>query len=164
MPASGELTISAAGFESQNLHWTAAAKEMIVVLRPATVTSEVTVSANRINTRVTESATSVVILAPADLAATAALTTDDTLRQVPGFSLFRRSGSRTANPDHKACRCAGWVQAAPAAPWCWPTASLLTIPLAAGCIGTACRRELSAASKWRAAAFRTSMGQTRLEA
>jgi outer membrane receptor protein involved in Fe transport len=41
---------------------------------------------------------SVVTLSPAELKTTAALTLDDTLRQVPGFALFRRSGSRTANP------------------------------------------------------------------
>src|SRR5262249_11285211 len=34
----------------------------------------------------------------ADLTTTPALVLDDKLRQVPGFSLFRRSGSRTANP------------------------------------------------------------------
>lgn len=33
-----------------------------------------------------------------DLAASPALTADDFLRQVPGFGLFRRSGSLTANP------------------------------------------------------------------
>jgi outer membrane receptor protein involved in Fe transport len=33
-----------------------------------------------------------------ELSATAALTLDDALRQAVGFSLFRRSGSRTANP------------------------------------------------------------------
>jgi outer membrane receptor protein involved in Fe transport len=33
-----------------------------------------------------------------DLKTTAALTLDDALRQVPGFSPFRRSGSRVANP------------------------------------------------------------------
>jgi outer membrane receptor protein involved in Fe transport len=38
------------------------------------------------------------VLSPQDIAATAALTTDDKLRQVAGFSLFRRTDSRTANP------------------------------------------------------------------
>ena len=33
-----------------------------------------------------------------DLATSAAPTLDDALRQVPGFTLFRRTGSRTANP------------------------------------------------------------------
>lgn len=38
------------------------------------------------------------MLSREDLLGTAALTIDDALRQVPGFSLFRRSGSRVANP------------------------------------------------------------------
>jgi outer membrane receptor protein involved in Fe transport len=38
------------------------------------------------------------VLTADDLSTTAALTLDDALRQAPGFSLFRRSGSRTANP------------------------------------------------------------------
>ncbi|MBV9496843.1 MAG: TonB-dependent receptor, partial [Acidobacteria bacterium] len=41
---------------------------------------------------------SVIVLSADDLAATPAATLDDALRQVPGFTLFRRSGSRTANP------------------------------------------------------------------
>src|SRR5439155_8227449 len=43
-------------------------------------------------------AASVAVLSNEDLSTTAALTVDDALRQIPGFSLFRRSGSRTANP------------------------------------------------------------------
>jgi outer membrane receptor protein involved in Fe transport len=40
----------------------------------------------------------VAVLSAQELAASAAPTVDDALRQVPGFSLFRRSGSRYANP------------------------------------------------------------------
>ncbi|HYJ45675.1 MAG TPA: TonB-dependent receptor, partial [Pyrinomonadaceae bacterium] len=43
-------------------------------------------------------AASLATLSRADLATTGAVTLDDALRQVPGFTLFRRSGSRTANP------------------------------------------------------------------
>jgi outer membrane receptor protein involved in Fe transport len=57
-----------------------------------------TVTAARTETRVGDTAASVAVLSTEDLATTAALTLDDALRQVPGFSLFRRSGSRTANP------------------------------------------------------------------
>jgi len=39
-----------------------------------------------------------VLLAPTDLQSTPALATDDVLRQIPGFILFRRQGSRYANP------------------------------------------------------------------
>jgi iron complex outermembrane receptor protein len=41
---------------------------------------------------------STVLLSSAEIDANPALTTDDLLRQVPGFSLFRRSSSRVANP------------------------------------------------------------------
>jgi outer membrane receptor protein involved in Fe transport len=66
---------------------------------PSTVlTEEVTVTATRTERRLGDTAASVAVLSPADLQATAAPTVDDALRQVPGFSLFRRSGSRFANP------------------------------------------------------------------
>ena len=69
------------------------------VLQPANVTVNVKVTAaTRTETRLEETAGSIVVLGQKELETTAALTLDDTLRQVPGFSLFRRSGSRTANP------------------------------------------------------------------
>src|SRR5206468_8977749 len=68
------------------------------VLSPTNVTGEVTVTATRTNTRLEETAASIVVLGPKELETTAAMTLDDSLRQVPGFSLFRRTGSRTANP------------------------------------------------------------------
>lgn len=64
----------------------------------ASVSDEVTVTASRTEQRLGDTASSVVVLSSQELAATAAGTVDDALRQVPGFSLFRRSGSRYANP------------------------------------------------------------------
>jgi outer membrane receptor protein involved in Fe transport len=58
----------------------------------------VTVTATRTETRVADTPASVVVLSRETLAATAAPTLDDALRQVAGFTLFRRSGSRVANP------------------------------------------------------------------
>jgi outer membrane receptor protein involved in Fe transport len=69
-----------------------------IVLAPAPLSEQVTVTATRTGTRLGETAASIVSLSSTDLSTTAAATLDDTLRQVPGFSLFRRSGSRTANP------------------------------------------------------------------
>jgi outer membrane receptor for Fe3+-dicitrate len=40
----------------------------------------------------------VVVISREVLSTTAAATVDDALRQVPGFTLFRRTGSRVANP------------------------------------------------------------------
>ncbi|MEW6130788.1 MAG: TonB-dependent receptor [Acidobacteriota bacterium] len=93
------LVISASGFKAvsreinlqQNLN-------LDITLTPESVTEQVTITAERTLTRVSETATSVAVLSTEDLTTTSALMLDDALRQVPGFSLFRRSGSRTANP------------------------------------------------------------------
>ena len=70
----------------------------VIVLRTAVASERVTVTATVTPTRLADVPASLVTLDAATLAATAALTLDDALRQVPGFSLFRRTGSRTANP------------------------------------------------------------------
>ena len=67
-------------------------------LDPDYVTQHVLVTANRINTELEDSPADSVTISNDDLASTAALTLDDVLREVPGFTLFRRSSSRTANP------------------------------------------------------------------
>ena len=77
---------------------TDASIQLRFVLKPANVTAQVTITATRTDTRLDETAASIVVLGQKELETTAALTLDDSLRQVPGFSLFRRSGSRTANP------------------------------------------------------------------
>src|SRR5713226_9214686 len=58
----------------------------------------ITVTATRTETRLSDTPASVVVLNRDTINASAATTVDDTLRQVPGFTLFRRSGSRSANP------------------------------------------------------------------
>src|SRR6059036_3423495 len=60
--------------------------------------SEITVTATRKETRLSDTPASVVVVDREALARTASPTADDALRQVPGFTLFRRAGSRTANP------------------------------------------------------------------
>lgn len=58
----------------------------------------ITVTATKTPTRLTDTPASVVVLDKETIAASPAATIDDMLRQVPGFTLFRRSGSRSANP------------------------------------------------------------------
>ncbi len=94
----GSAQASAQGFQSRKVQWKAGGGELEIVLVPAGAAEAITVTANRTSTRVIDTPTSVALLSPQDLAATAALTTDDQLRQVSGFSLFRRTDSRTANP------------------------------------------------------------------
>jgi len=92
------LNVSAPGFESRaiTLHVGEGWLRLTLAVSPAS--ERITVTANRTGTRVVETPTSVVILSASDTSSTAALATDDVLRQVPGFSLFRRTDSRTANP------------------------------------------------------------------
>lgn len=58
----------------------------------------ITVTATRTEMRVAETPASVIVLSSKALEETAAPALDDALRQVAGFTLFRRSGSRVANP------------------------------------------------------------------
>jgi outer membrane receptor protein involved in Fe transport len=95
---SGVVTVSAAGFGASNTHWQTGTDSLHITLLPATAAEQVTVTANRTGVRVVENATSVTILSALDLDSTAAFRLDDILRQVPGFSLFRRTTSRVANP------------------------------------------------------------------
>ena len=96
----GKLTVKAEGFSEAEREWDAASGvlKLSVVLAPLPFSEQVTVTAARTETRLGETAASVQVLSAEDITTTAALTLDDALRQVPGFSLFRRSGSRTANP------------------------------------------------------------------
>jgi outer membrane receptor protein involved in Fe transport len=95
------LTIRARGFETASRVWNAAdqdAARVRISLAAERLSEQMTVTASRTETRVSDTAASVAVLSSEDLSTTAALTVDDALRQIPGFSLFRRSGSRTANP------------------------------------------------------------------
>jgi outer membrane receptor protein involved in Fe transport len=99
--SSGVLSVQAPGFASLTESWnyhTPGLAQLKITLHPASISQTVTVTATRTATRLDETAADVSVLTPQVLSSTSALTLDDTLRQVPGFSLFRRSGSRTANP------------------------------------------------------------------
>ncbi len=73
-------------------------RSFTIVLRPANISDNVTISIARSETRLSETPASVVVLTRGDLESTAAQTIDDSLRQVAGFTLFRRGGSKTTNP------------------------------------------------------------------
>ena len=68
------------------------------ILAQTTLSESITVTATRIETRVADTPASVVVLSKETLDKSAAPTIDDALRQVAGFTLFRRAGSRVANP------------------------------------------------------------------
>ncbi|MGH7948963.1 MAG: TonB-dependent receptor, partial [Candidatus Binataceae bacterium] len=94
-----KITVRASGFAPLERAWsTLDSSPVEIVLQPLARVERITVTATRTEQRVSETAASVTVLTSEDLAASAAPALDDALRQVPGFALFRRTGSRTANP------------------------------------------------------------------
>ena len=97
----GVLRVRAPGFAEAEQAWTASDEQVTplrVVLSPPPLKEVVVVTPTRTNTRLGETPASVAVVSSEELQQTAALRLDDALRQVAGFQLFRRSGSRTANP------------------------------------------------------------------
>jgi outer membrane receptor protein involved in Fe transport len=95
------LEIRAEGFSILRQTFTAGqefTEKRRFTLSPAALSEEVVVTANRTATRLSETAAAVTTLARGEIAVSAAPTVDDQLRQVAGFTLFRRTGSRYANP------------------------------------------------------------------
>ena len=100
LPQTCTVVVRAQGFEPLEQAWQAqgAVSKMELVLRPASIAEQMTITAARTPTRVVDSPATVVVLSSQDLLSAGTVALDDTLREDPGFSLFRRSGSRTANP------------------------------------------------------------------
>src|SRR5580692_10124421 len=98
----GTVLVNATGFQKIEQAWRRAdgqaAVRVEIVVAPAGVSQQVQVTAYRAATLLSDVPVSDVQLTREDLQDTPALELDDDLRQVPGFSLFRRSSSRTANP------------------------------------------------------------------
>jgi outer membrane receptor protein involved in Fe transport len=68
-----------------------------IVLQPASFADSIVVTADPGGSRL-PSAASATVLTSAELTNAASPVLDDVLRQTPGFTLFRRASSRTANP------------------------------------------------------------------
>jgi outer membrane receptor protein involved in Fe transport len=92
-----EITAVSDGFSPATLTVSGNTDNARLILRPAQLVDAVVVTASRGAERLsTPSATTVVT--SAELLTSAAGSLDDALRNTPGFSLFRRSSSRVANP------------------------------------------------------------------
>ena len=97
--AEGKLTVTAEGMEPLTQSWASSSHQPLdLVMLPRTLLQQVVVTAARTQTRLGDTSTGMIQLSRQELEATPNFTLDDSLRQVPGFSLFRRSSSRTANP------------------------------------------------------------------
>jgi outer membrane receptor protein involved in Fe transport len=98
---SGTVVVNVRGFDRLEKSWTVAAgtvARLEITLAPSAVNQSVIVTATRSQTLLSDVPLSDIQLTRTDVQAIPALTLDDSLRQIPGFSLFRRSSSRTANP------------------------------------------------------------------
>jgi outer membrane receptor protein involved in Fe transport len=96
----GTIIVRARGFGKVNQSWTSNTMEstpLRITLQPVTLQQSVIVTA-RTPTPALESPTSDQQLTHQEIEDSPNLTLDGTLRQIPGFSLYRRSGSQTANP------------------------------------------------------------------
>src|SRR5271165_1077318 len=101
--ASGSVIVSAPGFSTSTTAWQAGQNELAITLTLASVQQSLDVTSTRTSILPTgvddvEAQPDAAVVRAQQLQEWGALTTDDKLRQVPGFSLLRRSGSQTANP------------------------------------------------------------------
>src|SRR5512143_374966 len=94
------VVVEAAGFARSETSYAAgdARRGIEIRLARGAYTEQVSVTAARSARRLSETPESTVVLGEDEIAASAAPVTDHILREVPGFALFRRSDSRTANP------------------------------------------------------------------
>lgn len=92
------IRVSATGFAMAERAISPGDAPITVVLQSTTRTEQVIVTATRTPLPASETGASVNVVSSEQLRTSAGVTLDDTLRQVPGFSLFRRSSTITANP------------------------------------------------------------------
>jgi outer membrane receptor protein involved in Fe transport len=94
----GTLIVQASGFKTYRVMLPGRRPPVTlpITLEPAGLLERIVVTADY--ERIPVTPISQYSLGQREIAASGALTIDDVLRQTPGFSLFRRSGSLTANP------------------------------------------------------------------
>jgi outer membrane receptor protein involved in Fe transport len=99
-PAAGDVTIvvRAGGFAEKIQHASASAAALDIVVEPATLSETVTVTPGRSEQRLGDVPASVNIMTSEQIRQSPAVVADDVLRQIPTFSLFRRTSSLSSHP------------------------------------------------------------------
>ena len=92
----GTLSVSSPGFNTIKIDVSNTNEPLRIRLDPAGVIERIFVTAG--DERIPSTPTSQFAISRKEISLAGALTIDDVMRQAPGFSLFRRSGSLTANP------------------------------------------------------------------
>jgi len=97
VPSAATLVVRAGGFAETTQAINGAA-ELEIVLQPATLFESVTVTPSRTEQRLGDVAASVDVIDSETLRHSPAVVSDDVLRMIPTFSLFRRTSSMSAHP------------------------------------------------------------------
>jgi outer membrane receptor protein involved in Fe transport len=92
------IEASAPGFATRAVAVDAGSGEMTITLPPAGIREQVVVTPARGEISLQETTASVSVIYHEQLESSGAVTIDQRLRTIPGFTLFRRSSSFTANP------------------------------------------------------------------
>src|SRR5688572_4876438 len=98
--ASGSLrvVVNAAGFAEGIAPVSIDSRYLQVTLQPAPFFEAVNVTSSRTDLPRADPAVTLTVLSAVEMLSSAALTLDDALKMVPGFTLFRRTSSRVSNP------------------------------------------------------------------
>jgi outer membrane cobalamin receptor len=92
------IVVTAVGFASRTLDLPESGGELRLTLEPAPFFEAVNVTSSRTNTPRADPTVTVNVISSTELLTSAAVAIDDALKMVPGFTLFRRTSSRNANP------------------------------------------------------------------
>ena len=95
------LRVSAAGFQFQDISvdlTTETSQAVEVRLRPGGIVEQLTVTATRSEQRIADVPASVNVVTSGQIEQSPAVVADDVLRQIPTFSLFRRTSSIASHP------------------------------------------------------------------
>ena len=99
-PSTGAVVIvvRAGGFAEKTERVEDASRPISIELAPAAFLEQVTVTASRTEQRLGDIPASVSVLHSEDIRMSPAVVADDVLRQIPSFSLFRRTSSLSSHP------------------------------------------------------------------
>ena len=92
------VIVRAGGFAEKSERVTDVDRPLQIVLAPAQLLEQVTVTASRTEQRLGDMPASVNVLHAEDIEMSPAVVADDVLRKIPTFSLFRRTSSLSSHP------------------------------------------------------------------
>ena len=97
-PGNLDIVVTASGFAQVTETAPADGRSMQITLQPAPFFESVNVTSSRTDVPRADPTATMTVISSSELRTSAPLTLDDALKMVPGFTLFRRTSSRTANP------------------------------------------------------------------